>query len=975
MEKFFKSPCKNKSINAHHKLFLCFLILNLMAISLISAQMGFDNTKSFDKNVGNYGRVTIKDWFGLLNLTELELKKNTDVCLIECSAEKEIIMYQKGSLIDDIKFETINWDNSRTKEPIRDYQFYIKQGNRIKEYNLGDEVEPGTYTVILEGRKSPLKKVDWIIQSQGEWIDDWAIWDTNPPLAYYDFNSTAALENRVNASEGNGTKIGSITTDQDVSLIPEGWQFTASDDQWVNITQSIGGDNMTVMMWVQPNWSADSPTGDNIVFFYGRAGKYYLFYGNDGNLYAKAGDQAGGIPTPDFGTNWTAGDWVMLTMWWSNSANEFKVYINDELAMSNISNTITYQTEYMGLADNPAGNINFYGNISETGIWNSTLTETEISELYNSGSGFSYRSGVADITVNLTSPINNENISLLGTDFIAYHNATNCYLTNYTYYFWDSTGAEYNNTINGTITGETNITTGTVHFFNLGEYDWNVWACCLDPGISSDCDFDDTNRSFTVNEWGEISQTFNQSIYEIEFGYFEIVSEYNSSAWTAISADLNYNGTDYSGTQVGTGDDITFTHRLDMPSITSPQNRTFYWNTSLTNDTNTYYFRSKTNTHLVNTMAFYLCNSTYNVTYLNFTAQEAINPYQYLNATFKMSWTIDSTTNGSWENISELQHNWSFCAEPAFEEYQIDATIEYDGTGWAKNFYYLNNATITNASSEISLYLLNDSDATATVLEVIDRSRSPIADVYIQIQSYDVGTDTYYTTATAKTAENGEDLVYLNWYDTLYKFILTQNDEVVLSTSPYKISETPQTFEVVDEVVFEFEKFENFIYNLYYNETTKNFVLTFTKPSGDVEAACLRVTKRNITEDTLICLTCEESTSATIYCNVDAYGNGTYIASFYALGSGPKWIDVLIKTIGGISSEIWDTIGNLDGTVMAIIFAGVVMVMFLVSPAIGIIGMLLGVVGAMALGFQPADYDMFFGLAVFGGIVIWLIKR
>ena len=87
------------------------------------------------------------------------------------------------------------------------------------------------------------------------------------------------------------------------------------------------------------------------------------------------------------------------------------------------------------------------------------------------------------------------------------------------------------------------------------------------------------------------------------------------------------------------------------------------------------------------------------------------------------------------------------------------------------------------------------------------------------------------------------------------------------------------------------------------------------------------------------------------------------------------WLDTLVQTVGEISSEIYQTIGNLDGTVMAIIFSGVILTFFLISLVVGIIGMLLGMFGAMVLGFQPVDYASFIGIVFVGGIVIWLIKK
>ena len=195
----------------------------------------------------------------------------------------------------------------------------------------------------------------------------------------------------------------------------------------------------------------------------------------------------------------------------------------------------------------------------------------------------------------------------------------------------------------------------------------------------------------------------------------------------------------------------------------------------------------------------------------------------------------------------------------------------------------------------------------------------------------------------------------------------------IKSTTPYKISETPQIFRIDTSTLFEFDKFEDFEYSLYYNETTQNFVLVFVKPSGDVDSGCLRVVKKNQTGDFTICETCESSSSATIYCNIANHGNGTYIAGFYATGS-LKWIANLAQYVNA-TGLIWDTLGIPNATILAIIFSGIVMSFFLVSPALGVVGLILGMLGSYALGFQPVHYMQFMGIVIVGGFIIWLIKR
>jgi len=476
------------------------------------------------------------------------------------------------------------------------------------------------------------------------------------------------------------------------------------------------------------------------------------------------------------------------------------------------------------------------------------------------------------------------------------------------------------------------------------------------------------------------SQTYNVTTTETAQEDFIVNITYNSSNWNSVTSKLNYNGTNYTGTQSGIGDTILFRRTLSIPSYSGlGATNSFHWIFTLTNSTGVETYKSSSNTQTVSGINFTgYCNST-QIPFINFTINEAINPFPIKNATFKSSWRIStgiSSTilNYSFENISELNHSFAFCFEDQDQSYIASATIEIDGTGYAKNFYFLTNATLTNTTTNIILYLLNDSDATATVLKVRDGAQNPIKNVYISIQFYDIGTDTFKTIGMAKTSSEGEDLVYLNWYDSLYKFVLVLNGITIKSTSPYKISETPQIFDIVPASTYGFAKFEDFSWSLYYNDTTQNFVLTFVKPSGDVDQGCLRVIKRNVTGDTLICETCESSSSATVYCNIAGYGNGTFIGTFYATGS-LMWLDSITEMVGAVS-DVYDLIGNLDGTTMAIILAGVVMSVFLVGgAALGVVGMLLGMLAVFAVGFQPLDVFTYMGIVIIGGVIVWILNK
>ena len=528
----------------------------------------------------------------------------------------------------------------------------------------------------------------------------------------------------------------------------------------------------------------------------------------------------------------------------------------------------------------------------------------------------------------------------------------------------------FNGTTNISLTcADTNYTWNTTY----GEWDYILYVNDSLGFTSRNTTVVNYTYAFWIVNWNDYNHTATETLTES----FSINVSYHCSWWNSISGKLNYNGSNYTAYQSGAGDELKFSSSLSVPPVPVNTNLSLYWIFILTNVTGTIQYTSNSSNQSVNQVTFTNCTIQ---PFINFTMYDAIDTTKEVNATFKSSWDIRLTAgtgttsiNRTYQELSGGNHSWGFCLIPPDKNYTISASIEYDAVGYAQNYYYLNGLTITNTTTNVKLYILNDSFATLTVLEVVNEAQQPFAGVYITIQKYDTGTDTLYTIGTAKTDANGQDLTYLNWYDTFYKFIVVRDGSVIHSTSPYKISATPQSFVISTTSINPFTKFYNFEYDLYFNETTDNFVLTFIKPSGEVDKGCLMVIKRNVTNDYTICETCETSNSATVYCNIAGWGNGTFIGSFYATGSY-GYIDMIV-IFKGVGNQIYELIGNADGTVMAIIFAGLILSFFLFSPVLAIIGMILGLLGAYVIGFQAADYTTFTIAVILGGFIIWLIKK
>jgi hypothetical protein len=473
--------------------------------------------------------------------------------------------------------------------------------------------------------------------------------------------------------------------------------------------------------------------------------------------------------------------------------------------------------------------------------------------------------------------------------------------------------------------------------------------------------------------------SYTSSVVESSREYFSTAVMYNSTQWSSSSMKIYYNGTGYTASSTGTGNTLFYNKSLNIPAVSSNANASFYWSLTLTNSTGSFIYNSSSFTQSITLVNFSLCDYSPNSTQIFFNVVSTLNTSLPVNASFVSTWNISASDDPSisltrsYQDTTENHSTFGFCISPLNQNYTTTLDIVVDAAGYTATSHYITGASYGIPGVNQTLYLLPDNSSTLTELIVTDWDYDPVENAYITVQRYDLLTDSYYSVAMARTSYLGSDLIYTEWYNSWYKFIVVVGGEAVGTYGPVKISESPLSFRLGQESISNYTKFNDFQYTLTYSNTSNNFILTFIKPSGQVDSGCLRVTKRNVTNDYAICNVCDTSSSATLYCNVAGYGNGTFIADFYATGSF-QWIDTIVETIGA-QNALYNMIGNDNATGMAIILAGVVLSFFLITPAVAVFGMIIAMLATFALGFQPFDYMAFIGIVLLGGAVIWAVKR
>lgn len=451
---------------------------------------------------------------------------------------------------------------------------------------------------------------------------------------------------------------------------------------------------------------------------------------------------------------------------------------------------------------------------------------------------------------------------------------------------------------------------------------------------------------------------------------------------TSVTGNLVYDGINYTATPVITGNQANLTATLDVPVYYADKNVSFNFDLTVTTGSGTETASTSDYYQYVNNFTISECRTDPTGEIVNYTTRVAITPFSELDTTFRSTWyyyvstgTGNTIKNVSYEELTETNSTQRFCLNLWNETAIVSNQVQADATGYAAADNFLVAAELTTNVTEQTLYLLNDSLADATVLQVYDQSGFPLGDILINVQYFDLGTNSYITVTQALTSSIGSDVVYLNWLDSLYKFVLVQDGETVQTTLPENIYESPRIFTIGEDTIFTFLEFQGIDYNLYYNSGTENFVLTFAKPDGKFSQGCLRVNKKSASSDTLICDTCSVAASATLLCDVSAYGNGTYVATFYGIGSPAQGIDWIIEIIGEtFSVHISDALGAEDSTFYAFMLGILIVGVMFVSPVFGILGIIIALFISNILGFVLIDYITFVGIALTGGIVAWLIK-
>lgn len=871
----------------------------------------------------------------------------------------------------------------------------------LEELPNGD-ITIGIFTDVLPG-----ERVEWIPTFFGVEIDEWAIWTealNENIVSFYKLNETSG--DAIDAVIGkNGSLIEPVG-------YPMGRGFKGIINNSYNFSANIAGLLGTGAYINFSNGNKDSSCYDlncSVSFWinFTQSGNRWIFQqgqqranGNNTFAYSDSGVLV-------FGTfNNTGGQVVATTSPLTyNSGHWIHVVgvLNKSDALIYVNGTLLNRTNLGGSTNIPFG-LNsqiiggrtgltggavedlMQGGLDEIGIWNRSLTASEVSDLYNNGLGITYTTDFLLPSVSLGYPADNfhtinstQLFNSTGTGSLALP------LVNATLYVWNPGGSVFG-TVSEVRTGITNTSNLQITGLSNGNYTWNFYWCVS----NSQCEFASPNRtlirdSFTVNGFN-----YAPTIVESTNQVIGVNISYDSSYYSSISANLVYNNTILSATPTGSGDNLIFNRNLVAPIVNVDQNVSFYWNFILNNGGTTVTNTSVINQSVVNLNLDNCGVFTNNL--LNFTLHDE-DTRESLNGTVEIIVNIFNTNRNT--VIQSFNNSYSLTtgqnARVCINSLALNANYDYQAKYYSNvstyevEYKFSQNNTLNSGTQrqDVKLYDLLSSRSTSFTLILQANDLSTIEGAVIDVQRAYIPIDQFLSVESPLTDTDGTTVAHLVAGEIYYNFIVTKNGQVLGTFNNYlvqcqnAVTGECRIFLNLAQSTTSLPDFENYgdiAVNYLWSPSTRQLTMSFLSTDGDSHLVAWNVTKLDNYGNNTICTNSATGTAGSFLCTVPtSFGNTSILAQVYSDG---VFVGQNIFSLQPNSQDIW------GGTkvVLGIIMYGMIALLMIGHPVTIIIGAILGMGAAMAFhlvdgGTLIGNSSIFLWFVIAGGIIIFYMRN
>lgn len=384
----------------------------------------------------------------------------------------------------------------------------------------------------------------------------------------------------------------------------------------------------------------------------------------------------------------------------------------------------------------------------------------------------------------------------------------------------------------------------------------------------------------TLGQTVNVTLNWSYRVLDINTSYSDPTTESTPNTITqkakvpagASGAILDYNGTNYTTSSSYTSGIYTFTSTIIAPPVESNQNITFrfFINTGGGN-----YTAMRENNQTIQAINFTNCTSG-NVI-LNMSMYDEEFRTQMIGDIEVDARLMSILTNEVIQNATLAQNSTylAICLDPisAISNFYLNSEIRYSAQDYASEFYYMQNATLSEIPINISLFDLNLNDSTEFLLRYQGETLTKVEGAIIQLQRKYISSGAWEVVEAPITSSIGTAVVHVDLNTRDYRAIVVKDGQIldIFTTIVFdcenelsgqcsqNLYANVNPYNSVDG-----ETLEDFAYSI--EDTGSSLITTFSIPSGTSKSINIATAQQDRFGHTYTCNQTLITSSGSIEC-------------------------------------------------------------------------------------------------------------
>lgn len=845
-------------------------------------------------------------------------------------------------------------------------------------YNPAENELEGKWYIF--GFNSALQLTQAIDLGQYIYLDPgWNSNLNNSIVAYYNFNETSGdLIDIVDGDDSGSVGSGIQRPFDGISENAYNITISTPESQAINITGANDlnfTSNFTINVWV------NTTSQDAVKIISKRtSGVDYQIQRdttlNSTNLNIRQTDDSAISVTTSDNTHLANSEWLMITA--VANGTDLVLYLDGvESASVGYDGTIRSLANRFFIGEDARNTdiLPWGGLIDEAGFWNRFLSQSEIIQLYNSGSGITYNPDFSGLTIILNFPDDGSQLSNSTVDFnstITPFGGQTPNITNATLYIWKNSVLFLNET-NSTLGQSTGTDVIFTENLEIGNFKWNVLACI---NVSSGCSFAPSNYSFSIQAIS-VNQTFNAETFDTDNQTFLLELSFDPDIIAELYGTFVYDENIYPTTSVKSGTNVNFSITFDIPAVFSIKNNSFFWTI---NSVNISGGSNSFNTSLSNQTVFPSsidqCGSN-PFTAVNYTVfREDTRAHLTSPLQINFEWYLGGGSvvkNASFDDATEINH--LFCINAQNDTFYTTARMDSNNDGFEDQQFDFLLERYTNATTHQLMGVENDTAASNIIIKVKDSGAQPLSGWMVQIykfypelgESLLVGSRITDTFGQFEESLIERDVRYrFDFYDDRRRLRQTEDGivacELTFCFIEFIIEDILDIFDIFGDI-------EGYERSLTFSNSSSSFVFSWSDSTGEIPTHRLLVQRLALNQTLTICNATSTSVVGSLSCFV-GNSTATYSAQgFRKTGSDEIRVSLLTIKIGDISITF-----GLEGFFWSFMLLMTLLGVGSWNPSVGIGLYIIGfaLLGGFGLFYMPPA--LFFSGLIVGVLFIWALK-